>query len=201
MINRMANCKDYFEYYQLQTRRLGMPVSSKDLDVPAIAAATHEDILRIVEILRVAKCWRRSNVRDALKPYFLNHSDIAINEAIDLALRLWLMLNVLDDRQSIHLDQSPAIQWGEHCNLQEFISAQFPRTSSLKNQTLDHDFIAVNVVRYSGVEIKWSHSLHDHLSLERRNDRRFLKIYPFKQWLLFQLHEIDKSSQNISDDR
>ena len=113
---------------------------------------------------------------------------------MDLAVRLWLMLNILDDRQNIHLDQSLALQWNEDATLQGFVSQLFPRAHSPQTHVLDHDFIAVNISRLSGIEIKWCYSLHEHLSIERRKTHRILKVYPFKQWLLLQLGWITQIS-------
>ncbi|KAI4191030.1 MAG: hypothetical protein LQ346_004816 [Caloplaca aetnensis] len=189
----VAQCEDYFEYYNLQARRLDLWISSKNANTATAVARSHGDVLKIVRTLQGASRWRRSEVRDDLKIHFPFCTDTAINDAIDLALRLWLMLNVLDDRQGIHLDQNRAIQWGEEATLQDFAQEQFVQATSSQNQVLDHDFVAVNIVRLSGVEVKWSHSLHDHLSIEHKNGRRLLKIYPFKQWLLFHLRWIERS--------
>ncbi|KAL8918359.1 MAG: hypothetical protein Q9208_007378 [Pyrenodesmia sp. 3 TL-2023] len=193
--DKLTQCKDYFEYYHLQVRRLNMSVSSKDTIGSVTAAMTHEDVIAIVDALHHGCHRQKSDLRSVLKTRFPDRADGAINDAIDLALRLWLMLNVLDDRRNIYLDQNPAIQWGEEDTLQSFIGGQFPQSNSLQTHVLDHDFIAVNIVRFGGIEIKWSHSLHDHLSIEQKNGRRLLRIYPFKQWLIFHLRWIKLSAQ------
>ncbi|MCJ1455807.1 hypothetical protein MMC28_006163 [Mycoblastus sanguinarius] len=165
--DRLDTYGAYFRYYELESKRLYLGVSKRDPDHGALAATTHEDITFVVTALSKGRNSRRREIRQTLQSRFPHSDDLAIDESINLALRLWLMLNVLDDHQNVHLKQTPAIQWNEQATLK-----------------LDHDFTALNLVRYSGIEIRWTSSLQDHLSLERKHHRRFLKIYPFKQCLL-----------------
>ena len=126
VVEKLGDCDNYFQYYQMQTRRLGMSVSRKKSNTYTVATKTHEDLLYVVGALRKAKHWRRVEVRNAWSDRFSSHTDVAINEAIDLALRLWLMLNVLDDHQNTRLEQNPTIQLNEQLTLEDFIKSQLP---------------------------------------------------------------------------
>ena len=78
--DRIALCDDYFQYYHLQTRRLGLLVLSKLGNAPMTAATTHDDIIYIVEELRKRKHLQKIEVRDALKDRFLGHTEASINQ-------------------------------------------------------------------------------------------------------------------------
>jgi hypothetical protein len=176
--------RPYFWYYKVESQRLQFGLSIQQWQSSALAATTHEDILCIVDVLSSKRDLRRPQIRDQLRERFPEAGGQAINWSIDLALRLWLMLNVRDEAFSLHAPQTPSIQWDDWTTLLDFVEHQFPtatRSYERRNMQFDHTFTAVNIVRYSGLRIEWTTSLADHLRLDRR--RRVLRIFPFKHCL------------------
>ena len=103
---------------------------------------------------------------------------------IDLALRLWLVLYIRDG----FAHAAKSIRWDDMTSLQELISGQFrkPRLLSVLSEKMfdivlpDH-FNALNLRRYSGIKVKLTSSLNEHLELDR--ERSKLKIFPLKYYL------------------
>lgn len=196
---RLTKYASFFSHYHWETRRFRLGVESDKKG--QMAAKTHQEILSVVDTLSERRQCQRSDVRDALRSRFPGATTLAIDKSIDQAIRMWLMLNVLSHERAIHLTQTPAIQWDEHSNLVGFVENQFAKSQRAQNQVLDYDFTAVNIIRYSGVKIKWTSSLTDHLRLERKRDQRILRIYPFKQCLLDHLEAAqreDLGSQGVA---
>jgi hypothetical protein len=177
--------KAYFRYYTTECRRLRLGLSSEVWNSSAMLAITHEHILLIVRILAHETEARRSHVRSLIRQSLQDGDDEAINRSIDFALRVWLTINVREDRLST--PRTPTIQWDETSTLVEFITRIFPRPNPVVaiSVQLDHSFTAANMSRLSGIDIEWTPCLADHLRLDKR--RRLLRIYPYKQLLCDQL--------------
>lgn len=105
---RLTNYASYFNHYHWETRKLRLGVESDKKG--QMAAKTHQDILLVVDALSERRQCRRSDVRDALENRLYDATTLAIDESIDQAIRMWLMLNVLGHERAIHLTQTPAIQ-------------------------------------------------------------------------------------------
>ncbi|KAG9232461.1 hypothetical protein BJ875DRAFT_380632 [Amylocarpus encephaloides] len=131
----------------------------------------------------------RPTLRDALlkDPHFSpvpEGKPESLNRTIDLALRLWLVLYIRDG----FAHAAKSIEWNDTISLQELIAGQFrkPRLLSALSEKMfdialpDH-FNAMSLRRYSGVKVKLTSSLNEHLDLDR--ERNKLKIFPLKYYL------------------
>jgi len=127
---------------------------------------------------------QREILREALRknPNFEHHSEDSLNKTIDLASRLWLILNSRDDE---YAPGAHSIQWDDGTSLQTFISQQFPKPRILRDLSermfdfvLPDNFTMVKLKRYSGIKVHWTYDLSGHLDLDK--DHRILKVFPLK---------------------
>jgi hypothetical protein len=126
-------------------------------------------------------------LREALAKdsHFERHSEESLNRTIDLALRLWLVLNIRDDE---YAPGAHSIQWEDGTSLQSFISQQFPKPRMLRDLSermfdfvLPDNFTIVKLKRYSGIKVHWTYDLSEHLDLDK--DHRILKVFPLKHYV------------------
>lgn len=185
-----TNHEPYFRFYESKIRKLHLGLRPKD-NLSA-TPANHLQICSIVELLSSREYSIRPEIRAAIRksPAFTDVIDDAtLNRAIDLALRLWLTMNI-QARRSDQILETPTIEWNDQIGLAELVALQFPvraaRVPGDYQQTLQHDFTAVNIGRLSGVSIRWTTCLADHLNYDYR--RRELKVYPYKNCLLAHLN-------------
>ena len=130
---------------------------------------------------------QREDLREALAKdsLFKSNSKESVNRTIELALRLWLVLNFRDDEYSpgVH-----SIQWEDGISLRNFISQQFPKPRMLRDLSermfdfvLPDNFTMVKLKRYSGIKVHWTYDLSEHLDLDK--DHRILKVFPLKHYV------------------
>jgi len=184
----------YFQFYQKTCEALYLGIRS---EVKSLVTDSHEHLLAIVDVLwgyldSNQHC-KRPPLRKNLKEHFncsreSNISfgtDINLNNSINLALRLWLTIDI---REDVFAPATPTIQWDDSSTLRDFIRQQFPgpRFSSVSTEKdkvmiLESDFTAVNLRRIGGINIDWTCHLNEHLSFDR--EQRKLKLYTLKTCL------------------
>lgn len=123
-----------------------------------------------LSLLEIGQCFKESMPKDVIKQRLSSHSnksvansvDLPIDDFINLAVRVLLMLNVGELPNGIS-DPIP-ILW-EDGTVQELVSNIFPAVSVLDHEgaQLGSMFIAHNLVRIAGIEIGWTSNLADHL--------------------------------------
>jgi hypothetical protein len=88
-----------------------------------------------------------------------------LDSSIDLAIRLLLMMKVghLPNNYSAY----KALVWNQGPSLREFVSASFKPRGALKHEhvRLEKMFNGKNLERVSGIKIKWTSNLADHLRI------------------------------------
>lgn len=200
---RLEDYASYFEYYDYTCRALYLGVRC---EAKALIDESHAHVLKIVDcfwslIFSGEPCTRvsiRRSLKRQLSGLQENNSDegtlTKLNNSINLALRLWLMLDI---READYAPASSTIQWDDHSTLQDFIKRQFPRPVVYDSSSeidrfllLESDFTAVNLRKIGAITIDWTWNLADHLKLDRRTRR--LKVYAFGVWLYDQ--KISQSS-------
>ena len=153
----------------------------------------HDDVRIVVEnitnqVLSGSPC-QRQNLRSELSRdsrfQFQRADKSALNGIIDLALRLWLTLNIRDRKFAF---ATHSIQWDDDTSLQAFVAKQFPEPrlqrelgEKMFDFVLPDDFTVVKLRRYSGVKVDWTTSLNEHLDWDRKH--RTLKVYPLKSYV------------------
>jgi hypothetical protein len=204
LINKDANeddlpaYEDFLVLYRKEIKALersqassaGQPDVDQTNGQKVIAAKDYKAIIQIAEVLACAGSKCRVCVREDLwkLDVFKSSTDIALNNAIDLSLRLWLMLNVRQNSRTLTPD-TVALQWNDDDTLSQFVKQQFPEAeepmTSNSSHRVDADFTAVSLREYRNIDIKWTTSLEDHLRLKYdRKKKARLRVFPFKRILV-----------------
>jgi hypothetical protein len=198
---RIEDYTTYFQFYQksCDSLYLGLRCEAK-----ALVAESHDHVLVIVDLiwsyLDDNQGCKRIPLRKKLEQLFshllensVSHEkDIKLNNSINLALRLWLTVDI---REEVFAPATFPIQWDDDSTLQEFVWRQFPSpkmTTTLTDKEtvtlLDSDFTAGNLRRIGGINIDWTYHLNEHLSFDR--ELRRLKVYTLKKCLYDQKHRL-----------
>ena len=164
----------YFQYFrsELEAWRLsGSPV----------ALETYRDLLELVKLLRVNRHERRDSPSilgffqqsssNALTAHAANthptqHESVSMRNAIDLAIRLWLMLNVVSEKTALFPARSSLV-WTDAQSLNMFIEKYFTSGNATIGRTSDLaiSFNAHDLKYIGGFDIVWTDHLADHLYL------------------------------------
>lgn len=171
----------YFEYYndELELLRRGISVASWQLN--SLAVKTSEDVFYVVDLLRDGGDSRRSDIRQRMLLRFSSSDVVGMNRSINLAIRLWLMINTQDPEFSGLRHEATPVQWDDESTLLAFLQSLFPPSQwpmSAQSSRLGPHFTAAFMKDVCGLTIEWTTSLHDHLRLDRF--RKALKIFPYK---------------------
>ncbi|OQV09816.1 hypothetical protein CLAIMM_13899 [Cladophialophora immunda] len=173
---------DYFAFYVEEIGLLGIGIGTQARQAARVAATTHEDIMQIARAIRVHADGTRQDLQRVLRGNFADKSENEIENAINLGIRLSLLVNVRDKSLSSLRSSTPCVVWAADVPLKQFLTSLFPvpRYTRLtaKESRLDPKFTATNMVRICGLRIRWTTSLEDHLSLDRRT--KTLSIFPHK---------------------
>jgi len=154
----------YFQHYQTQCNlvRHGNECLTRN----------HQDIIDIVRLLRAPGATRediKSSLRSRLPELPLENVEDVLSNTIDLAVRLWLMVNIGDFRRILVPGRS--LYWTQG-SLRDFITSEFCKQNILKERVkLEKLFNAHNLGRIAGIEIVWTSNLADHLRMQDDDTR------------------------------
>lgn len=116
----------YLEFYRNEMKGLRFGFLEESFLLTRMAAQTHADLRLIVEKL---SCLRNSDFSvsfAAIQDLFPNQSHEAIETSINLALRVWLNLNVRGKSESLTPRSTPVLNWeGDSSTLVNFFNRQF----------------------------------------------------------------------------
>ena len=162
----------YFAYFEKQCR---LALQHDDAEDPA---CTQRNICDIVQQLKAGD--RREKIREGLalksRSDSIHRTDGKfLDRAIDLAVRLWLMVHV----GHVHLGvtKQTAITWC-HGALQPVLATYFHHELILTDQVkLERVFNAMNIERIADVKIRWTPNLVDHLRFLGDGKRPVLNIF------------------------
>ncbi|KAI9886512.1 MAG: hypothetical protein M1823_001692 [Watsoniomyces obsoletus] len=192
---QLVEYRSYFRFYRIEIHTLYLGVAPKKRAVATIPSCAVNEICLLVSNLSDQTDNMRPAIRLALRNLtpFSQYQDIELNHSVDLVLRLWLMLNVRDRSfRSLNSD-TPPLEWDDKQSLKDFVASQFPKPKTTSHNylpRLGRDFTAVKMARLSGITIKWTSCLADHLNFDHWH--RSLKVYPYKRCLLDHLHRSDR---------
>ena len=122
----------------------------------------------------------RRQCRQLLAKDFSEQSRTKLDEAIDIALRIWLIVDSRDDSVTGY-----PRRWNEQERIEDVVRSRFPHVSPLESQGVTRfprQFRAVDLERISGIVIQWTTFLDEHLRFN--DDNRTLKVFNNKAWLL-----------------
>ncbi|KAG8525760.1 uncharacterized protein KY384_000520 [Bacidia gigantensis] len=158
---RRAELNCYFQYYATQGRQ-ALEDGGRE-----IVYRSHREFLEIVQMIVTGKTRQEiyQHVEQRVPSPRPNNADALVDNAIDLAARLLLMIQVGDPSHYI-LNRCEEILW-EQGTIKDFLSLNFKTQTVLAiDQTkLDILFNARNLDRIAGLKIEWTFNLADHLLL------------------------------------
>src|ERR1700761_2857435 len=163
---KVSDFDEYFAFYNEETKLLLMGKGQHWANRWTFPIQTHRQAIEVVEILQqnVATAYRghvRKQVRQMLSsPQSSNFE--AEDKAIDLALRLWLMINFRDPQHIGHGQGRPCIVWRDNCPLSAQLDSLFKRSTmelSPSQRRLHPNFKAVNLVNICRMELRWTSSI------------------------------------------
>ena len=176
----------YFDHYNETCKALYVGARC---EADAASVSNHEHVLLIIDLI-----WSyidqgvgisRPLLRGSLsKTHFKDQADERINTSIDLALRLWLTMNVRKRGVTPGIRDNP---WNDENDLPAFIKAHFPGPEIGRNinAPLVGALTAVDLERTSDIRINWTYYLEDHLLFDRV--KRKLNVYPLDRVLQDQM--------------
>jgi hypothetical protein len=171
----------YFRYYE---RTCASLYKIGGVNPDKMVDNTHKHILQIVdavyEILNGSKQCTRPELRRLLQTvnYFSDQPAEKLNQSINLALRLWLLINV----QEPSFPRGIFAAWDDESTLRTFIDRQFPgprgemklaggtqiSTDKERSTVLESNFTAANLQRIAGIKIEWTYNLLEHLRFNKQ---------------------------------
>lgn len=178
---QLHTLQNYFIYYSQELELLCKGISEESWQTKGLAAKTYEDIFYVVNVLRNNGNSRRPEARQRLSLRFRSSDDLGLNRSINLAIRLWLMINTQEPEFGGLRHEATSIQWDDSSTLLAFLQSLFPRSRwriTAQSSRLGPHFTAAFMQRVCGLSIEWTTSLHDHLRLDRL--RKALKVFPYK---------------------
>lgn len=161
----------------------------EDLRSVARLLAEHQDCPRSAVVAKLRKCLSSQEDLD----------DIPIVRSMELAVRLWLGLNVQTWSIAVpsEMPRMSLIQWAENKSLVDVAKDCFHwHESSKQRSRISPGFSAWKLVYLCGVKIDWTDSLSDHLRFDHGS--KILMIYRHKICLLG--HWTGSSADQISQD-
>lgn len=152
--------KQYFGHYTAQS-----DLALHDLG-RYVSARTHRDIIDIIDLFKQGlgrdEIKHHLDLQNATTGFHDRHQ--ALNASIDLAIRLFLMLEVgrIHNSFSGHKE----LRW-EHGSLQSFVTSHFGSPQALQGERVKFEkiFIARNLGQIAQIGIVWTNNLADHLCM------------------------------------
>lgn len=186
----------YFKYYVKELEMVQFPGIAQMAPLTPLAVKTHADILTVIREIQAGCLLAKCQLRDKLQVHFPEANDPKLDASIDLALRLWLMLNIRDPRLKLQTPRTPTLAWAETLPLRDFIDRAFPQSKcqiGVRDSRIHPSFTAAFMVEVCGLHPEWTHCLADHLRLDRR--KRTLRVYSYKDCLQRALERRDRNEQ------
>jgi hypothetical protein len=181
-----ANIDDYqsyFGFFHLELRNIVL----KGVSSPKFAVHTLEGITTVVQILSEHQARPRSDIIKELRRSFSNQDNEPIIRSMELAVRLWLGVNVQTWSIAVASEMPSAthIQWTDRVSLVDMVEQAFQPSKhkpDKQRSRISPDFSAWKLVYLCAVTIDWTDSLSDHLHFDPKT--RTLKVYRHKICLL-----------------
>ncbi|KAK3387728.1 hypothetical protein B0H63DRAFT_470799 [Podospora didyma] len=180
-------------YYQQQCRLFSH-------DKLFASVETHRQLLDVAQLIQqpLSRAEVLKLASKVLRPADQYQHDMSVN----LAVRLMVMMKVGDVPHEC-IDRAQ-LEW-KSGTLQEFVCGHFckPRRRSHERLRLEKTFHALNLQRTTGVEIKWTDNLADHLQMV--NDDKMVVIFRHASFLKAQINNpiyprgfIDETLQTLA---
>lgn len=196
----LTTFKQYFDYYAAQICEIKFEAGCWTLKPAwtekAAVLASHDAILELMKLLRQHKENDKRTIKGRLVRLKLQqpartqgiqqlpNTQAALDWAINTTLRLTYLVNVRDESIRNIGANRPRLEWLDDQTLQEFLSSYFPGPLwplEPRESRPDPHFTIPFMVDVCGLRLGWTHSLEDHLRLDRRPPK--LWIFPHKRFM------------------
>ena len=182
----------YFKYFQWSISIISWP--HNHFDKGLFAAQSYADLARFVKSLNSMANYSRASIALELKQEFPYCSDAQILRSMEIAVRLWLMLNVRSEDFPVgpSLSYISETAWPERTSLKTLIEDTFFPDSLLPNShssRIDPTFTVRNLRKLCRVKIQWTGNLRDHLSYDHLTATLYL--FPHKICLISHLESCE----------
>jgi hypothetical protein len=172
----------FFNYLE-RTLQVLRPYASK------FATQEWNGLLSMIATLRNNRTITKQALKEKVTKEYLNTSDDSVVRSLELAIRLWLGINVCSKDLSVgpRNPRDCQIHWRDDQSLTDLIAAQFsqkPNNTGTAKVLLNESFTAVNMRHICRLNIRWTDNLVDHLRLEGPRGQRSLSIYRHRLNLL-----------------
>lgn len=176
-----ATSQSYFSYYQkcLESCQANNLIN------------THQDVVKLLGTLTAVatKADIEDQFRKMLRDDEMDEADEILEEAIDLATRLLLMVptgGYSAAGRSITLSGGTKFNW-KSGTIGQLVGREFIGQNNMKQSVrLERIFNARNLERIGGVEIRWTNNLADHLRM--RDDDKAVEIFHHATFLRLHQH-------------
>ncbi|KAL8747778.1 MAG: hypothetical protein Q9190_000384 [Brigantiaea leucoxantha] len=178
-------------HYHDECQKFYWQICSKSWVGPQGAVTSHQDIVKVAQLLSLEAGRSRGALRLCTKQMlFPSASDEAVQQSIELVIRLSLMLNVRTSMKSLS-PATPAVHWNDQSTMEEVVQLQFGSSSLPKlkygeggvlDLPFEVAFTAPNLKRWSGVTVEWTACLADHLRHD--HEHRAIRIFPYRQCIV-----------------
>ncbi|KAL9094315.1 MAG: hypothetical protein Q9165_003456 [Trypethelium subeluteriae] len=156
----------YFEYYREECCGANIPVHSVQ------APNSHQDVLDIVELLidksETSKSVVLEHYRDVYD-YFFEEQTAPLSDTLELAARLWLMVNIRSPNPDLgaYVSFNTALPWPDEKSVAEILSDHFTTDCIIKPQhkAFSKRFTLYHLEKIAGFQVLWTDNLLDHLRL------------------------------------
>lgn len=174
----------YTRYCAEELSLLCKGVAQETWQSQAMAVKTYADLTTVMRLIQQSPHLSRPEIRHELLKMFATATVAGLNSSINLALRLWLMINFQETRFETLRHQATCIEWNESSPLHARVAELFPTARwdvSAATSRLGPHFTAVFLTQVCGLKIEWTTSICDHLRLDRYSGT--LRIFPYKSYL------------------
>lgn len=174
----------YAKYCAEELSLLRKGVAQETWQSQAMTVKTYTDLNAVMRLIQQSPHLSRPEIRCELSNTFATATVAGLNSSINLALRLWLMINFQDIRYQTLRHQATCIEWNESSTLHARVAELFPKARwdvSAATSRLGPHFTAVFLTQVCGLKIVWTTSICDHLRLDRYSGT--LRIIPYASHL------------------
>jgi hypothetical protein len=163
----------YFHYYEIQSH-YALHERGR-----CIRIRTHRHVIKIVNELKDGRS--RAEIREDLSKLFmakekLPNEEEALNNSIDLAARLYTMVNIGADKKIV--TGCKQLIWKDS-KLEDFLGKYFNelKVPCHTNIRFDRAFTAHNMERIAGIKVRWTDNLADHLRIVEAEEMTVLVFH------------------------
>ena len=130
------------------------------------AVETLQDVLFIISYIRTHQTATFADASSQIQSRKPNSSLLEVSRSIELAVRLWLMLNVRNLMPTDLYQLETSIPWPDEHSIKSVLEQQFtPRPSGISAMFPEY-LNASDMGKIAGFRIEWTNSLSSHLTIK-----------------------------------